>query len=232
MSDKILAAVLAGVVAAWALVFGFRVNASFNQNTYRQETVTLFVGGPDVAHGAIASCSGSIIGDGLILTARHCVLSDIINTQSNRNAIWARTFDGKTVLTSLAFISEDTDFAVLHATGLNEPTASLSCSAVKVGDAVTVVGSPLGFLDWAVSQGQVATLDTDADVFAIKSNGTTLGEMGWNHLAITTAPIMPGDSGGPVFNTSGQVVGVVVAGAGSYGGFVPATDICAELPRL
>ena len=42
---------------------------------------------------------------------------------------------------------------------------------------------------------------------------------------------MIADDGRPVFDDAGNVIGILVAGAGSYAGFIPMSAICNELPR-
>jgi S1-C subfamily serine protease len=87
------------------------------------------------------------------------------------------------------------DIAVLKIKGFDLPTVELGNSnKVRVGEAVTVIGNPLGY-EGSVSSGllsQVRNFD------------------GY-HFHQISAPISPGSSGSPVFNAAGQVIGVATA---------------------
>jgi len=87
------------------------------------------------------------------------------------------------------------DIAVLKIKGFDLPTVELGNSnKVRVGEAVTVIGNPLGY-EGSVYSGllsQVRNFD------------------GY-HFHQISAPISPGSSGSPVFNAAGQVIGVATA---------------------
>ena len=92
-------------------------------------------------------------------------------------------------------VDENDDLAVLKVDGKNLPRLMLSQSQVAVGEHVIAIGSPLG-LQNTVSDGIVS--------------GTPEIPKG-RPLIQTTAPISPGNSGGPLLNGEGEVVGVVEA---------------------
>lgn len=77
---------------------------------------------------------------------------------------------------------------------LNSPPM-LPALEINVGDDVFAVGAPKG-LGWTLSNGIVSALRED--------NG--------QRLVQTTAPISPGSSGGGLFNTAGQIVGITSSG--------------------
>jgi putative serine protease PepD len=86
------------------------------------------------------------------------------------------------------------------------------------GDPVLVVGSPLGLSD-SVSSGIVSAVRTEGGVRYIQF----------------TAPISPGNSGGPVLDADGEVIGVSVAkavapGAEGLSFGVPSARVCADFP--
>jgi serine protease Do len=84
--------------------------------------------------------------------------------------------------------------------------------ALGVGDLVFAIGNPLG-LERSVTQGIVS------------SNVRTYGHL---RFIQTDASINPGNSGGPLFNSQGEVVGVVCAGFTFFDGLalgIPAADL-------
>ena len=109
-----------------------------------------------------------------------------------------RTFDGKVygidTLTDLAIVKID-------ATGL--PVAALGNSeALKVGQLVIAIGSPLGTYSNSVTSGIVS-----AKGRSISTDGKTT----INNLIQTDAAINPGNSGGPLLDADGAVVGINTA---------------------
>jgi len=84
--------------------------------------------------------------------------------------------------------------------------------SVRVGNLVFAIGNPLG-LERSVTQGIVSS---------------TTRTMGHLRFIQTDASINPGNSGGPLFNSRGEVVGVVCAGYSFFSGLafgIPSTDL-------
>ena len=84
--------------------------------------------------------------------------------------------------------------------------------SLRVGDVVFAIGNPLG-LERSVTQGIVS------------STTRTLGHL---RFIQTDASINPGNSGGPMFNSRGEVVGIVCAGFVSFDGLafgIPSSDL-------
>lgn len=113
--------------------------------------------------------------------------------------------DGTSYEATIVGVESDNDVAVLKidATGLN-PVAIADSDNILVGDTVYAVGNPLGELDFSMTTGSVSALDrsisTDEDQPAI-------------NMFQFDAAVNSGNSGGPVYNTSGEVVGIVTAKA-------------------
>jgi S1-C subfamily serine protease len=83
------------------------------------------------------------------------------------------------------------DVAIIKVGNLGAKSLTLDSDHVQVGDKVTAIGSPLA-LQNTISDGLVSGIR--------------------NGLIQTSTPISSGSSGGPFFNTHGEVVGVAVAG--------------------
>ena len=124
--------------------------------------------------------------DGLIVTNHHVVEDQAsleIQTQTKRRLPVGR----------IVRQDPDRDLAVLDADTSGLPRIPLGDSrAVKVGERVVAIGAPLGLAD-SLSVGYVSQIRT--------IDGIT-------HLQ-TTTPVSPGNSGGPLINDRGEVVGVI-----------------------
>jgi S1-C subfamily serine protease len=80
------------------------------------------------------------------------------------------------------------------------PLEIISSSTLRVGDSVIVVGTPYG-LEGSMSNGIVSALNR-----TLVTEEYSIGK-----VIQTTAPLNPGNSGGPLLNYQGQVVGIVTA---------------------
>lgn len=140
--------------------------------------------------------SGVVISpDGLILTNNHVVdgAKEITISLAERRAIGARVI-GR---------DADTDLAVLRAgTSDSLPSAQLANSkAVRPGQIAIAIGNPLGF-ESSVSAGIVSAVGRSLRA----QNGRSIGD-----VIQTDAALNPGNSGGPLVSSSGQVIGINTA---------------------
>ena len=153
--------------------------------------------------------SGVIIApDGYILTNNHVV--------QGAHAITATMQDGTLLEATLVGTDPATDLAVLRANSSSLPYASLGDSAkLQAGQLVIAIGNPFGFQS-TVSTGVVSALGR-----ALRSIEGRLIENIIQH----TAPLNPGNSGGPLVDSRGRVVGVntaIIGMAQGIGFSVPA----------
>jgi serine protease Do len=146
--------------------------------------------------------SGFIISsDGLILTNAHVVneAKEVIVKLSDRREFKAKVLGADPV----------TDVAVLRIDAKDLPTVRLGdAKQVQVGDPVLAIGSPFGFEETA-TQGIVS------------AKGRSLPGDGAVPFIQTDAAVNPGNSGGPLFDGSGAVVGInaqIYSQSGGYQG--------------
>ena len=148
-----------------------------------------------------ASGSGFIVSqNGYIVTNYHVI--------EDADSIQVTLYDGRSYPATLVGGDEDNDVAVLkiEETGLT-PVVIGSSDSLVVGDQVFAIGNPLGELTFSLTGGYVSALDRNVTM----SDGSRM-----NYIQTDTA-INSGNSGGPLFNTYGQVVGIVTAKLSSSG---------------
>jgi serine protease Do len=139
--------------------------------------------------------SGVVISvDGLVLTAAHVV--------QTADAIGVEFPDGEIVRAAIVAADSAADVALLKLDYLPaeiEPVALGDSDVVEVGDQVFVVGAPLG----------ISHTLTVGHVSARRAPRATFGALASAELLQTDAAINQGNSGGPLFNLAGEVVGIV-----------------------
>ncbi len=156
--------------------------------------VTLEVVGRQVS----AVGSGVVIrADGYILTNNHVIASGgTINVRMQDGTRYAATLIGQNTTADLAVIK-------INATGLT-PTTFADSTDVRVGDQVVAVGSPLG-LSETVTAGVVSALGRQVDISA--GTAGTGGAVRYQAIQ-TDAALNPGNSGGALVNSAGELIGI------------------------
>jgi putative serine protease PepD len=138
--------------------------------------------------------TGVIVADnGTILTANHVI--------SGGGTVTVTFADGTTANAAVAAADPKLDIATLTPAGLPQVVVPVTVGgAADVGASIVAIGNPLGLAD-SVSAGVISGLDRTADT----SNGKFTG------LIQFDASVNPGSSGGPLLDTHGRVIGVVVS---------------------
>jgi len=168
--------------------------------------------GPDRGAG-----SGFIIdADGSILTNHHVI--------DRAERIIVKLSDGRTSRAHVVGTDPDTDIALIKIDGQSGlPVAPLGdSSTLRMGEWVCAIGNPLGY-EHSVTVGVVSFL------------GRKLFDSGLDNYIQTDAAINFGNSGGPLINSQGEVIGInaaISAHASSIGFAVPINGATAILPQL
>ncbi len=147
--------------------------------------------------------SGVIVSkDGYILTNNHVV--------DKADSIYIRTSDNRKIQAQVIGTDPKTDLAVLKTEAKNlNPIAIGDSDALRVGEWVIAIGSPLGEkLARTVTQGIVSA-----------KGRANVGLADYEDFIQTDAAINPGNSGGPLVNINGELVGINTAIASRTGGF-------------
>jgi S1-C subfamily serine protease len=143
--------------------------------------------GRDLGAGVI------VADDGTILTADHVV--------AGGGSISVTFADGTVANATVASANKKMDIAVLRPARLPRVVVPATLGGgPDIGAPVVAIGNPLGLTD-SVSAGVVSGLDRTANTDTGKRSG----------LIQFDAAVNPGSSGGPLLNSRGMVIGIVVA---------------------
>jgi S1-C subfamily serine protease len=185
-----------------------------------------FGGAPQQQQESTATGTGFVVdAEGHIVTAAHVV--------DGASSITLKFADGTTRTATVTGKDDATDVAVLKfdPSGLKlHPLKLASSASLQVGDSVAAIGDPFGYAR-SISTGIVSGVDRTISA----PNGFTVA-----HAVQTDAALNPGNSGGPLLNANGEVVGIVdqIATDGSadqssgVGFAVPIDLVKSSLPEL
>jgi serine protease Do len=146
--------------------------------------------------------SGFIVGaDGYILTNAHVV--------ADASEVTVRLTDRREFTAKVIGVDRRTDVALIKIAGKDLPTVKIGDPAkLRPGEWVIAIGSPFGFEN-SVTAGIVSALSR------------SVPDSQYTPFIQTDAAVNPGNSGGPLFNMAGEVVGInsqIYSRTGSYSG--------------
>jgi serine protease Do len=168
-------------------------NFPFNEFLFREFEMPFFFDDIYSNPKATALGSGFIIDkDGYIVTNNHVV--------ENADKISVKLHDGTELEAKLIGADKKTDLALLKVEAKTDLPFAIfgDDQQTRVGDWIIAIGNPFGF-NHTVTKGIVSSKARDID---LESEGIV------NNYVQTDAPINRGNSGGPMFNLKGEVIGV------------------------
>ena len=152
--------------------------------------------------------SGSGVGSGFIVSDDGYILTNA-HVVNNAAGITVRLRDRTELKATLIGLDELTDVALIKVEATELPVVKIAESEdIAVGEWVLAIGSPFGF-DQTATQGIVS---------AVSRN---LPSANYVPFIQTDVAVNPGNSGGPLFNTDGEVIGInsqIYSSTGGYQG--------------
>ncbi len=131
--------------------------------------------------------------DGYVVTNHHVI--------SGATQVSVTTAAGKEYRAKIVGSESSNDVALLKVDGEKFPCVKVgSSAALAVGDQVVAIGNPLGTLTATLTSGYISAKDR-----TVTTDGTAM------NMLQTDAAINSGNSGGPLFNMKGEVVGITTA---------------------
>ena len=147
------------------------------------------------------SCSDTGFGgSGFVLSANGFVVTNY-HVIEGSSKITVTAYDGETYAATAMGYDSANDIAVLKvdATGLSAVTLGSSDDLI-IGDQVVAIGHPLGIESATLTVGYISAKDQ-----SISTEGSVI------NMLQTDAAINSGNSGGPLFNMKGEVIGITTA---------------------
>ena len=157
-----------------------------------------------VTRGAITGSGFIISADGYVLTNNH-----VIETALAENLeVKVMLYSGEEYTAEIIGGDSRSDVALLKIPGRDLPTVTLGTfEGTRVGEAIYAIGNPLGELTYSMTSGIVSALDRSITI----ANNTAID------MFQIDAAINNGNSGGPIINRFGQVIGIASAKYASSG---------------
>ena len=152
--------------------------------------------------------SGAVSGSGFILTADGYIMTNyhvIEEAYTGGYDVSVMLHDGTTYAAEIVGFERNNDIAILKIDAENLSAATLGSSGdLNVGDTVYAVGNPLGELAYSMTSGIVSA--TDRVIATDVSTSINMFQF--------DAAVNEGNSGGPLYDAYGHVIGVVTAKTG------------------
>lgn len=173
---------------------------------------------PSIEEKKISYGSGVIIHpDGKILTCHHVV--------DKMNTIRVKVGTGKTLYhAKLIWALPEKDLAILKIKPKKRLKAISFSKRAEIGESVFAIGNPFGF-DYTLTTG----------VISGKNRNISTEEHEYNVVLQTDTALNPGNSGGPLFNSKGKVIGinaVIIPSFQNMGFSIPTEEFMPYIKRF
>jgi S1-C subfamily serine protease len=140
--------------------------------------------------------SASVMGSGVVVAETGEILTNFHVIEKCVGPVEIRSSKGVNRTTTLIIYDKANDLALLSSPIKTDSLPSIRKTSIRNGEQVAVVGFPLSSYDITITEGVVSALSAQGD-----STRITI-----------SAPANPGNSGGPVFDLSGAIIGILTEG--------------------
>jgi S1-C subfamily serine protease len=157
------------------------------------------------------TANGTAYGTGVVLTADGKVLTNYHVVAGTEKVAVTMATSGDTYVATVLGFDQTRDVALLqlkNASGLD--TVTIDTNQVSTGDQIAAVGNAAGGMKLVKATGTVTGTDQALTVNSDSPWGSTEDLSG---LVATSAGAVPGDSGGPMFDSQSEVLGITTAGS-------------------
>lgn len=186
----ILVLLICGVLISGCIILVYSEN-------YRTMSFSDMVDASVLIYDEYGHGSGVFIADNVILTAGHCL--------EHEDSVSIELNNGTALESSDFYIDEKEDIGFIFVDADELHIATLSAIPGDVGDTVYLVGAPYDMsLKFTITKGILSHLDRD--------------RYGYEDLLQTDAEGARGSSGGPLYDSNGNVIGICVSGVNPGGG--------------
>jgi serine protease Do len=148
------------------------------------------------------------LGSGFIVTANGTILTNA-HVVDGAEEVTVKLNDKREFKARVLGLDKASDVAVLKVDGQNLPTVKIGASAqTQVGEWVLAIGSPFGF-------------ESSASAGIVSAKSRNLPDGSYVPFIQTDVAVNPGNSGGPLFNMNGEVIGInsqIYSRSGGYQG--------------
>ncbi|MBL8030274.1 MAG: serine protease [Candidatus Doudnabacteria bacterium] len=174
----------------------YRIKFSYQDNELKTNPIQVGTRLEETSSGS----AFFIRNNGYLLTNYH-VISD------STSQFIAEISETEKLSAHIAYTDPENDLAILKVDGGNFPSLTLgNSSEASVGENIVGIGNALGIITDSVSLGKISALKQNIIISSESGMDLSL-----NGLLETNSKLYPGDSGGPLLNMQGQVVGINVA---------------------
>lgn len=184
-----------------------QISGSNSQITYTDDTEMIADFIDSVVIVSVERTTGTGVGSGIIYSQNGYIVTNY-HVVSDTVAIYVKLHgDSDYIKAELVGYSEHDDVAVLKIdkTGLRPATFVGDCSTCLLGERVYAIGSPEGTdYSWTVTQGIISSVNRILKFY--DNDGVLEKKM---RVIQTDAAVNPGNSGGPLINSRGEVVGII-----------------------
>lgn len=204
---------------------------SINVNIKQQTSMLDMFYGADSnqSQGVQAAGTGIIISsDGVIITNKHVIPDNTTNVSVTTSD--GKTYDNVEVLAKDPRSTYDIAFLKIKSVNNLKPAKIGDSQKMQTGDAVVAIGYALGEFENTVTSGIISGLGRPITAGDGEGSAETL-----TNLFQTDAAINSGNSGGPLLNMNGEVIGIntaIASDAQNIGFSIPVNDVKNQISSI